>query len=77
MSDIHFQGIWRMDWGLGNPNTTAALISMLMITVWGLAFIRKGKNHWGFVGSLSRLESGLPLLWLLHLALWQIRCGFG
>lgn len=33
-----------MDWGLGNPNTTAALIATLMIAVWGLAFIRR----WGF-----------------------------
>ena len=33
-----------MDWGLGNPNTTAALIATLMIAVWVLAFIR----GWGF-----------------------------
>ena len=52
MSDIHFQGIWRMDWGLGNPNKTAALIAILMIAVWGLAFIRNGKNHWGFWAAL-------------------------
>jgi len=29
-----------MDWGLGSPNKTAALIAMLMVAVWGLAFIR-------------------------------------
>lgn len=33
-----------MDWGLGNPNTTAALIATLMIAVWLLALIRR----WGF-----------------------------
>lgn len=39
-----FNNIWRMDWGLGNPNKTAALIAMAMIAVWGLAYIRR----WGF-----------------------------
>lgn len=42
MTDIYFQGFWRMDWGLGNPNKTAALIAILMIAVWALAYIRKG-----------------------------------
>ncbi len=33
----------RLDWGLGNPNKTAALIATLMIAVWVIAFIwRKG-----------------------------------
>ncbi len=55
MSDIHFQGIWRMDWGLGNPNKTAALIALLMIAVWALAFMRKGKGkgNWGFWAALA------------------------
>lgn len=44
MTDIYFQGFWRMDWGLGNPNKTAALIAILIIAVWGFAYIRK----WGF-----------------------------
>jgi len=44
MSDIHFQGFWRMDWGLGNPNKTAALTATLMVGVWALAYVRK----WGF-----------------------------
>jgi hypothetical protein len=34
--DIVFQDTWRMDWGLGNPNKTAALIGMLMVAVWWL-----------------------------------------
>ncbi len=44
MGDIFFHGVWRMDWGLGNPNKTAALIAILMVAVWGLAFVRR----WGF-----------------------------
>lgn len=44
MSEFFYDGIWRMDWGLGNPNKTAALIAILMIAAWGLVFIRK----WGF-----------------------------
>lgn len=30
-----------MDWGLGNPNKTAALIASLMIAVWGLSYLRR------------------------------------
>jgi hypothetical protein len=44
MKDIYFHGIWRMDWGLGNPNKTATLIAMLMVSVWAFAYVRK----WGF-----------------------------
>lgn len=33
-----------MDWGLGNPNKTAALIAMLMVAVCGFAYLKK----WGF-----------------------------
>lgn len=78
--DIHFHGFWRMDWGLGNPNKTAALIATLMIAGWGLAYIRK----WGFWialtlftclgiclihtfsrGGMVAVGTGLlPLLWL-------------
>lgn len=39
--DVSFHGIWRMDWGFGNPNKTAAFIAILMIAVWALAYIRK------------------------------------
>lgn len=42
MSDIFFQGFWRMDWGLGNPNKTAALIAILMVAVWLFAYLRSG-----------------------------------
>ncbi len=49
MSDIFFQGFWRMDWGLGNPNKTAALIAILMVAVWSLAYLR----DWLFWVSLA------------------------
>ncbi|MDD2707006.1 MAG: O-antigen ligase family protein [Verrucomicrobiae bacterium] len=39
--DTYFHGIWRMDWGLGNPNKTAALIAILMVAVWGLVYVRR------------------------------------
>lgn len=37
-----------MDWGLGNPNKTAALIATLMVGLWILAYIRR----WGFWAAL-------------------------
>jgi len=40
MNDIFFQGFWRMDWGLGNPNKTASLIAILMVAVWSFAYLR-------------------------------------
>lgn len=40
MNDIFFQGFWRMDWGLGNPNKTAALIAILMVAVWLFSYFR-------------------------------------
>jgi O-Antigen ligase len=45
MSDLHFHGIWRMDWGLGNPNKTGALIAILMVAAWFLALWRR-KGFW-------------------------------
>lgn len=30
-----------MDWGLGNPNKTAALIAILMVAAWSLAYLQK------------------------------------
>jgi hypothetical protein len=38
-----------MDWGLGNPNKTAALVAGLMTAVWILAYVRK----WGFWVALT------------------------
>ena len=48
MEDFFYNGIWRMDWGLGNPNKTAILIVELMIASFGLLFIEKRKkwNIW-------------------------------
>ena len=60
MHDFFYHGMWRMDWGLGNPNKTAALIAMLMIAVWLFAYIRK----WGFWIALL-LFTGLGIA-LIH-----------
>lgn len=49
MNPVFFNDVWRMDWGLGNPNKTAALIAILMIAVWGFAYIRR----WGFWVALT------------------------
>lgn len=58
--DTFFQGTWRMDWGLGNPNKTAAVIAGLMIAVWALTAFKK----WGFWAALF-LFTGLGIA-LLH-----------
>lgn len=60
MSDLHFHGIWRMDWGLGNPNKTGGLIAILMVVVWFLALWRRG----GFWVALA-LFTGLGIC-LIH-----------
>ena len=44
MNDFFYNGVWRMDWGLGGPNITAALIATLMVAVWLLAY----SWRWGF-----------------------------
>ena len=49
-----------MDWGFGNPNKTAALIALIMIAVWGLAYVRK----WGFWAALT-LFTGLGMCLIL------------
>jgi hypothetical protein len=59
-SDIHYHGVWRMDWGLGNPNKTATLIAMLMMAVWAISYVRR----WGFWVSLT-LFTGLGVC-LVH-----------
>jgi len=41
---FYYEGIARLDWGMGNPNRTAALIACLMVGAWALAGFRK----WGF-----------------------------
>jgi len=45
MEGFYFNDMWRMDWGLGNPNKTAALIAILMIACWGLAFVKR-RGFW-------------------------------
>lgn len=39
MEEFFFKGVWRMDWGLGNPNKTAALIASLMVGLWALSYV--------------------------------------
>jgi hypothetical protein len=34
--NVYYNGIWRMDWGLGNPNKTATLVACLMIAIWAI-----------------------------------------
>ena len=41
MTQYHYQTIWRMDWGLNNPNKTAALIALLMLAIWLLPLVRR------------------------------------
>ncbi len=60
MTDLYFHGIWRMDWGLGNPNKTGALIAILMVAVWFLTLGRR----WGFWLALA-LFTGLGVC-LVH-----------
>lgn len=60
MNPVFFNDVWRMDWGLGNPNKTAALIAILMVAVWGFAYIRR----WGFWVALT-LFTGLGIC-LMH-----------
>jgi hypothetical protein len=49
MNDSLPHGLWRMDWGFGNPNKTATLIALIMIAVWILGYVRK----WGFWAALT------------------------
>ncbi|WP_009962607.1 O-antigen ligase family protein [Verrucomicrobium spinosum] len=49
MRDYFFEGVRRLDWGLGNPNFTGALIATLMISLWIAAYLWK----YGFWLSLS------------------------
>ena len=60
METFYFNDIWRMDWGLGNPNKTAALIATLMIAAWSFAYIKR----WGFWMALT-LFAGLGVC-LMH-----------
>jgi hypothetical protein len=41
MWNFYYNTFWRMDWGFGNPNKTAALVAMLMVTLWIIAYVRK------------------------------------
>jgi len=45
MEPIFYQGVWRMDWGFGNPNMTAAFIGILAVGIWILAFLHT-RDFW-------------------------------
>ncbi len=54
--DVFYEGHWRLDWGLGNPNKTAILIVELILVSWGFAYWKR----WGFWVSLT-LSTALEL----------------
>lgn len=43
-----------MDWGLGNPNKTAALIAVLMLAVWALPLVRR-RLFWAALPAFAAL----------------------
>ncbi|CAN5470157.1 hypothetical protein BH09VER1_BH09VER1_26360 [soil metagenome] len=58
--NIVFNGVWRMDWGFGNPNVTAAFIGSLAIGIWFFAY-RFSRGFW------FALAAFIPLIiCLLH-----------
>ena len=59
-AQIFHEGVWRMDWGLGNPNLTAALIVQLMCLVWLPAIWCR---RWFFLGMAA---TGALWVCLLH-----------
>ena len=45
MDDSISSHLWRMDWGFGNPNKTAAFIALTIIFSWLLAYLHR-KGFW-------------------------------
>lgn len=60
MNDIFFHGVWRMDWGFGNPNRTAAFIAILLVAFWILPWLSR-RLYW-----LSLAASIILGIALLH-----------
>lgn len=54
MDDYFFNGVWRLDIGLGNPNKTAAFIAQLMVAIWCLPYLRK-RGFWFALGLFTLL----------------------
>jgi hypothetical protein len=81
--NFYYNGNWRMDWGFGNPNKTAALIACLMIAIWaGAAIWKKGfwpvlaiftALAWCLVQTYSRGGVVALLAGLMFLLLWVPR----
>lgn len=40
--DYYYQNFWRLDFGFGNPNLTAALIIQILFASWIFAYLKKG-----------------------------------
>lgn len=63
--DFYFGEHWRMDWGFGNPNKTAALIATLMIAVWQPAWRdarSDSRRPWFWVSLTLFLALGVCLI---------------
>ena len=41
IENFYYGEFLRLDWGLGNPNKTAALLVQLLILIWGLSSVKK------------------------------------
>jgi len=75
MDGFFYQGIWRMDWGLDNPNKTAALIAELILLSWGFAYWKR----WGFwLSSFLSVALGVCLIMTYSRGgLGAAMCGLG
>ena len=51
--NLTFNGVWRMDWGFGNPNITAAFIVCLLVLVWLPAFLWRRGFWWSLLPSIT------------------------
>lgn len=65
MRDYFYNNVIRLDWGFGNPNITGSLIAMIMLAVWGLAYLPFG---WG---GKAGFWTGLTLNVVLGICLIQ------
>lgn len=45
VASFYFNGHWRLDWGFGNPNKTAALIATLMVATWIFSYLKRSRYY--------------------------------
>lgn len=50
--NLFFHGVWRMDWGFGNPNMTAAFIVTILVLAWLPAYLWKQGFWWSLLSSI-------------------------